>query len=149
MPTTQRDLLHQLNRLKLPMPRTTRELFELFALYHPTDGLDGLLDRLDFSDVKPLQIYQVAHGRPPERLDLVVPDQGYRPRDHLKAALLSGEFRENTLRKLLVAFPEKRRDVFIHVPKCAGTDLILNLGRQRLLLPKMIEVESWVRICSC
>jgi hypothetical protein len=135
-----------LARLKLPMPRTTRELFELFALYHPTEGLNGLLDRLDFSDVKPLQIYQVVHGRAPERIELVVPAEGYRPREHLKAALLSDEFRTSTLRKLLVGFPEKRRDVFIHIPKCAGTDLILNLGPKRLLLPKMVEVESWVSI---
>jgi hypothetical protein len=139
-------LLHGLGRLKLPMPRTTRELFELFALYHPTEGLNGLLNRLDFSEVKPLQIYQVVHGRAPERIELVVPTQGYRPREHLKAALLSDEFRTTTLRKLLVGFPEKRRDVFIHIPKCAGTDLILNLGPKRLLLPKMVEVESWVSI---
>ena len=132
--------------LPLPMPRTTRELFELFALYQPSDGLSGLLDRIDFADVRPLQVYQVAHGRAPERIELVVPGGDYSPREHLKGALLSGEFRESTLRKFLTAFPEKRRDVFIHIPKCAGTDLILNLGRRRLLLPKMIEVESWVSV---
>jgi hypothetical protein len=62
IPETQRDLLHGLARLKLPMPRTTRELFELFALYHPSEGLAGLLDRVDFTEVKPLQIYQVAQA---------------------------------------------------------------------------------------
>src|SRR5437868_5264326 len=76
-PETQKDLLHELAKLRLPMPRTTRELFHLFALYNPAEGLAGLLRRLDFADVKPHQIYQVAHGRAPESIELVVPRQGY------------------------------------------------------------------------
>ncbi len=144
MPLTQKDLVHGLGRLPLPMPRTMRELFQLFALYDPAEGLSALLDRLDFVGVTPYQIYQVVHGRAPEELDLIARRDRYDPRAHLEAALCSAEFQEQVLRRLLQAFPEKRRDVFIHVPKCAGTDLILNIGQRHLSFPKMIEVESWV-----
>jgi hypothetical protein len=126
------------------MPRTMRELLQLFALYDPEKGLAALFDRLDFSDVRPHQIYQIAHRRLPESMDLALRRKGYDAREHLTAALHSAEFQENILRNILISFPEKSRDVFIHVPKCAGTDLILNIGPRRLVLPKMIEVESWV-----
>src|SRR5258708_5934765 len=126
------------------MPRTMRELLQLFALYDPEKGLSALLDRIDFSGVRPHQIYQVAHGRVPESLDLAVRREGYDAREHLTAALHSTEFQDSVLGSILLSFPEKLRDVFIHVPKCAGTDLILNIGPRRLLLPRMLEVESWV-----
>jgi hypothetical protein len=126
------------------MPRTMRELLQLFALYDAEKGLPALLDRLDYSDVRPHQIYQLVHGRNPESLDLVVRRGGYDAREHLTAALYSVEFQENILRNILLTFTEKQRDVFIHVPKCAGTDLVLNLGPRRLLLPRMIEIESWI-----
>src|SRR4051812_4099566 len=142
-PRTQKDLVLGLDRLPLPMPRTTRELFELFALARPGD-LPGLLDRLDFSGVIPHQVYQLVHERAPERLDLFMRPAGYDARKHMEAALLSAEFQQKVLPHLLHAFPEKRRDVFIHVPKCAGTDLILNIGARQLSLPKMLEEEGWV-----
>src|SRR5436305_1147926 len=142
-PRTQKDLVLGLDRLPLPMPRTTRELFELFALARPGD-LPGLLDRLDFSGVIPHQVYQLVHERAPERLDLFVRPDGYDARKHMEAALLSAEFQEKVLQHLLNAFPEKSRNVFIHVPKCAGTDLILNVGARQLSLSKMLEEEGWI-----
>lgn len=142
-PRTQKDLVLGLDRLPLPMARTTRELFELFALGRPGD-LPGLLDRLDFAGVIPHQVYQLVHERAPERLDLFMRPAGYDARKHMEAALLSAEFQEKALPHLLHAFPEKRRDVFIHVPKCAGTDLILNVGARQLSVPKMLEEEGWV-----
>jgi hypothetical protein len=143
-PVTQKDLVRGLGRLPLPMPRTMRELFQLFTLYDPAEGLAVLLDRLDFAGVTPYQIYQIVHARAPEQPELVARPERYDPRAHLEAALCSAEFQERVLRHTLQAFPEKRRNVFIHVPKCAGTDLILNLGQRHLSLPKMIELENWV-----
>src|SRR5947209_18943246 len=127
-PRTQKDLVLGLDRLPLPMPRTTRELFEFLALGRPGD-LPGLLDRLDFSGVIPHQVYQLVHERAPERLELFTGSASYDPRTHFEAALCSTEFREQVLRHFLHAFSEKRLPVFIHVPKCAGTELISNVGQ--------------------
>jgi len=132
-----------LDRLPLPVPRTTRELFQLLALSRPGD-LSALLDRLDLSGVISHQVYQLVHERAPERLDLFVRPDGYDARKHMEAALLSAEFQEKVLQHLLSAFPEKSRNVFIHVPKCAGTDLILNVGARQLSLSKMLEEEGWI-----
>ena len=143
-PETQRDLLRGLHRLPLPMPRTARELFQLLALYEPSEGLAALFDRVDMSNVQPHHIYRLVHGRAPEGIEQGMRAGDYDPRLHLAAALLSPEFRSNILGALLRAFPEKRRDVFIHIPKCAGTDLVLNLGPGRLSIPKMLEDQHWV-----
>src|SRR3954470_24696231 len=63
-PRTQKDVVLGLDRLPLPVPRTTRELFQLLALSRPGD-LSALLDRLDLSGVISHQVYQLVHGRAP------------------------------------------------------------------------------------
>lgn len=45
-------------------------------------------------------------------------------------ALKSDEFQSNILSLVLSAYPEKQRLVFVHVPKCAGTDLRMHLSRR-------------------
>ena len=47
---------------------------------------------------------------------------------HYVTAIRSVEFRERILTNLLQAFTEKRRLLFIHIPKCAGTDLSATLA---------------------
>ncbi|HVH82471.1 MAG TPA: hypothetical protein VM782_23955, partial [Stellaceae bacterium] len=126
------------------MPGTPRELFELLGLYEPAEGLDALLNRLNIAGITPQHIYRVVHRRPPESVERAFAPADYDPAQHLKAALLSSEFRENLLSGLLLAFPEKHREVFIHIPKCAGTDLILNLAPNRLTIPKVLEDTRWV-----
>src|SRR5205823_6565803 len=41
-------------------------------------------------------------------------------------------------------FPEKRRILFVHVPKCAGSDLNRHLAPNFLTLPHRITSEEWV-----
>ena len=36
---------------------------------------------------------------------------------------MSAAFQQEVLTLLLNAFPEKRRLLFVHIPKCAGSDL--------------------------
>ena len=75
---------------------------------------------------------------------MALPHPTYDPAVHFREALLSREFRQSVQAAFLLAHPEKGRDVFIHVPKCAGTDLILNLGRDSVPLPKMLELPGWM-----
>jgi hypothetical protein len=140
---TQKDLLNWYRRAPVRMPRSRPELFHLLALFTPQTGLNEFIRMIDFTNVTPIQIYQVVLGRPPESVQVTLPYADYDPRDHFRGALLSKEFRENFQASFLNAFPGKGRDVFIHVPKCAGTDLILNLGRRSVPLPRMLAQEGW------
>src|SRR5579872_698455 len=123
-----------------------RETFQLFALYETEKGISGLLDRIDSAGVGPDQICRAVFGRSPKTPEEGVPSEAYDSRERLEAALLSSEFQTQIVANLLVAYPEQQREVFIHIPKCAGTDLILNVGQRRemLPLPVMLGDERWI-----
>jgi hypothetical protein len=125
------------------MPRTQAEMFQRLATYNPRTGWDAFLDSIDFNGVTPRQICQVVLGRHPGTVEQAVGAANYNPMRHFREALVSREFRKRFLGAFLRAYQSKGRDVFIHVPKCAGTDLILNLGCRSIPLPKMLEIEGW------
>ena len=141
---TQLDLVRAIGRKPVRMPRTRQELFLILANYRPEQGVDGLLAMIDFSGVTPADIHEVVLGRTPSSFADAMPGDANEPRTLFRNALLSHEFRRMFLSCVLTTFPEKGRDIFIHVPKCAGTDLILNLGQRLLPLPKLLEVDGWI-----
>jgi hypothetical protein len=142
-PKTQKELLDWFRHAPAPMPRTQPELFQCLATYNPRTGWDAFLETIDFSNVTPRQVYQVVLGRHPGTAQQAVGAPGYNPERHFREVLVSPEFRKRFLGAFLRAYQSKGRDVFIHVPKCAGTDLILNLGGRSIPLPKMLEIEGW------
>ena len=141
---TQRDIVHAIPRMRTRLPRTQPELFTLLGHLTIERGLDGLLDLVDFTGVTPADTYRAVYGRPPDHVETAIAAPDYDPRSYFKQALLSQEFRQRLLPNFLTAFPQQGRDVFIHVPKCAGTDLILSLSNRHLPLPKMLEIDGWV-----
>jgi hypothetical protein len=141
---TQQDMLDWFRDAPMRMPRSQPELFQILALYNPHIGWDTFAEMIDFTGVMPRQIYQVVLDRSPESAQHALLRPNYDARKHFREALLSREFRTRILRSFLRAYPSKGRDVFIHVPKCAGTDLILNLGRRSVPLPKMLESDGWM-----
>ena len=140
---TQNDLLNWFRHAPVRMPRSRPELFQVLALYNPHMGTADFVRMIDFTGVTPLQIYQVVLGRSPESVEMALPHPDYDPAEHFLGALLSNEFRRNIQASFLLAYPAKGRDVFIHIPKCAGTDLILNLGHRSVPLPRMLGVDGW------
>ena len=140
----QRELLHNWSHLPLRMPQSGRELIQLMTLYDPTLGLQDLISRINLTGVTPTSIFQLVHGRSPESISKALSDDAYDPGKHFSAALLSSEFQNNIMRLLLASYPEKSREVFIHIPKCAGTDLVLNVASRRLGVPQMLGLDGWI-----
>jgi hypothetical protein len=141
---TQGSLLDRFRTAPLRMARTRTELFNLLAFFDPHEKWSDFVSRIDFTDVTPGHIYQVVLGRSPDSIDVALGAEDYDPAHHFSEALLCSEFRQKFQSTFLLSYPEKGRDVFIHVPKCAGTDLILNLGRRSVPLPKTLELRGWV-----
>lgn len=139
-----RDVAEWVRHMPLPAPASTRDLFNLLAQFDRDAGLDALLERVDFSGVGPAEIAQIVHGQPLRDRRNAVPGANFDARAAFKAALLSAAFRSQTLPSFLRSFPELKRDVFIHVPKCAGTDLTMNLGRRQMPLPSVMESPGWL-----
>jgi hypothetical protein len=114
----------------LPVPRTPRELFELFAVYESQNGINSVLFGADFSTLDRAGVLTAALGKVAQRrLEQEAPAD-YNPRGHMRTLLHSVEFRERARRLILGAFPEKKRAIFIHIPKCAGSDLTDTIRRR-------------------
>ncbi len=109
-------------------PVNARQTIQAFALYNPERGLPSLMDRLDFTGVTRRQIFFSTLGRAPGP---TLPPDGpaFNPRAATATALQGEEFQARLREIVLGGFPEKRRRIFVHVPKCAGTDMQTTLER--------------------
>ncbi len=143
-PKTQMQLLDWFRHAPAPMPRNQAELFRCLAAYNPRAGWDAFVENIDFTNITSHQIYQAVLGPQAGKADHAAGPIGQGSARHFREALVSRAFREHCLSAFLQAYSSKGRDVFIHVPKCAGTDLILNLGCRSIPLPKMLEIEGWI-----
>ncbi len=129
--------------MQLRAPRDPRFLFELFATYDPARGLDELLCRLDVTGTEPRHVYHSILGRRPETLDASRKPDPYNARDHMRGALMSPEFQCKVIALILNAYPEKQRLLFVHVPKCAGTDLRIGLSACFPVLDLRLTRPDW------
>jgi len=127
----------------LPVPSDPRALFDFLGLYEEQGGLGQLLSRLVFEDARPEQIHYSAFGIYPTSLDDVLRWGTYYGRDHLHQLLLSDEFQTQLIPLILRAFPEKRRLMFVHIPKCAGTDLTFHFRARFPSLDRSLTDPQW------
>ena len=132
-----------------PPPRDPRAMLETMALYKSEAGLLDLLGRLDLTDQGPRQIVYTVLGCRSEWLrrfgaKLYAGDRSeYVPRDRLNDLLRSDDFQRNLIPIFLDAFPEKDRLIFVHIPKCAGTDLYSHLASKFPSLHQTIMEPAW------
>lgn len=130
-------------QLIVPAPVDPGRLFQLFALYEPAMELYPLLCRLDFGQVRASHLdystFGYVPGVQPHRM-------AWSPaiaRDYLNDLLYSSRFQQNVLSYALRAFPEKRRLMFVHIPKCAGSDLSFHLASRFPSLEQRLTDEVW------
>ncbi len=134
---------------QLPVPRDPRSVFEMLVLYDERAGLYDLLSRIPFAAEKPRHIYYSVFGCYPEANPSVnesaADDQrgNYSPRDHMHDLLTSRDFQKDLIPLFLNAFPEKKRIFFIHIPKCAGTDLSVNLMKRFPSMHQTLMEQNW------
>jgi hypothetical protein len=127
----------------LPAPRTGRDLLEAFRLYDPAQGIAKFLDRFDLSTVSPRQAVYCAFGRLPAAAGARTAAD-YNPRGHMRNILQGEEFQKRLLNFVLEAYPEKRRLLFVHVPKCAGSDLTSFLTKTNPAFNFRLVDRAWV-----
>lgn len=126
--------------VRLRAPRSQRALIRALALYDDRSGLDGWLARFDFSALAPWMLDRVILG-PTAREPY--PSAGTDPADRVRALILSNPFRQFAVRNLLDAFPDIPRLLFVHVPKCAGTDLTAALRQRYFSIDSTMENPNW------
>jgi hypothetical protein len=135
-------------QLIVPAPVDPRTLFRLFALFEPAMELYHLLCRLDFARVRPSHLDYSVMGQVPDVHHRGMAWSPALARDYLNDLLHSSRFQQNLLVYALRAFPEKQRLMFVHIPKCAGSDLSFHLTsrfpslQQRLMDEALTEKGS-------
>ena len=130
-------------QLIVPAPVDPRTLFRLFGLYEPARELYPLLCRLDFARVRPSHLDYSVFGHLPEVYPRGITWSPSLARDYLNELLHSPRFQHNVLTYALRAFPEKQRLMFVHIPKCAGSDLSFHLASRFPSLEQRLMDESW------
>jgi hypothetical protein len=109
----------------------------LFAQYQPEPGLDGLFASVDWSAASPRQLSHAFFGRPPHDAGEAAGD----PAVVARRIFESGMFRRDLLARVVAAFPSRERILFVHLPKCAGTDFEVAMKR---LHPSLYQTLDWV-----
>lgn len=127
----------------LPMPVEPRPLFDFLGLHDGAEELSRLLARLDFAAVTPEQVHHAVFGAYPDSVDDVLAWGTYYARDHLHQLLLSEPFQRRLIPLFLRAHPEKRRLIFVHIPKCAGTDLTFHFRARYPSLDRSLTDPDW------
>ena len=128
----------------VPGPRNPREMLGVLSLYQPDVGLLPLLDRLDLDGRSPASVWYSVFGEamPGDRFEPEW-DDTKGARDALYDWLGSEEFQANLFPIALHAFPEKRRVIFVHVPKCGGTHVAAYLARRLPRLDHTLTKHEW------
>lgn len=124
-----------------PAPTSPREHFRYYRFYSAGEGVGRIAGRLDFAGVAPHQVYFATLARfpTPEELAEAPAD----PAALYTRLLDSDEYQTTVVDRLLAAFPDKRRLLFVHIPKCAGSDLTMNLVDRHPGLNWRLSQRAW------
>src|ERR1700751_1192339 len=98
------------------------KLFTSFCFYQPSAGVNSVLNNFDFTDLDPHDIFFATIGRRPVSW-VKTAESDCDPSELLRKTLECEEFQQNIVHLILDAYPDKRRLIHIHIPKCAGTHL--------------------------
>lgn len=101
-------------------PRDVRDVLQMFSLYDKAKGIQHVLrqfnlDKARFDALRTAVLGEGSAEFPAE--------DGATGSAYMEALLKSGAFREAILSSVLHSYPDKRRLIFVHIPKCAGSDL--------------------------
>jgi hypothetical protein len=130
----------------IPAPSSPRALFESFALFDGNTSVYDLLNRFKLDEINWRQAHFIVFGNlTSDPVAGHARSAKYSARDYIGDLLLSDDFQKNLIPLFLEAFPEKKRVIFVHVPKCAGTDLSANLMRRLPFLHQQMTQPNWMK----
>lgn len=118
-------------------PASLRDTMRLFGKFRPARGLAEFFLRPEWSGLSGRHLAHALLDRPPAAGE-EWPDGG------AQVVFESAAFRDRLCLRLARALPNKRRLLFVHLPKCAGTDFEGVLRRRMPLLHPTIESAAAV-----
>jgi hypothetical protein len=128
--------------MRIRGPENPRQLFEILALYEPKHELYDLLAQVDFSLRNEREAHFCVFGAYP-RDDTTRSSGVSSIPDTVNAMMLSDEFQREIISIFLNAYHEKKRLLFVHIPKCAGSDLSNHLTMKYPSIGQRISDAAW------
>ena len=103
-----------------PLPERPRELLDVFSAMGGEASMANLGRSLELQGATARWLIAVVLNRWPTIAELQAQPEPYDARRHLSELIVGTEFRSLLAQRILNAFPEKRRMLFVRVPHCAG-----------------------------
>jgi len=107
-----------------PLPERPRDLLEVFSAMGGEASRISLLRALDLRGGTPAWLIFVVLNRWPTMAELRALEGEYDARKHLSALIFSTEFRRLLAQRILSAYPEKIRLLYVRIPRCAGSHFL-------------------------
>lgn len=124
-----------LNIVIRPLPVRPRQLFELLGALGLTATFPGLLRSVELKHADPHQVHFVALGRWPTLAEVAALPEPYHPGPHLIALIRGQEFRTHFVRRACEAFAERKRLLFVRIPRSGGASVLAMLDGRHPMLP--------------
>ena len=126
-----------------PAPVKPRDLFAIFMQLGAQASVQTLVRSCDLRDADPRVLVFAALGRWPSWAELQPHlNVDYEPRHHLRGLVTSGEFQQGLATRICEAFPERPRQLFIRVARCAGEHLLAATRSSHPVFPPSLDRAS-------
>jgi hypothetical protein len=107
-----------------PLPERPRDLLEIFSAMGGESSMISLLRSVDLGGATPAWLIFVVLNRWPSLAELRAHEGPYNARKHLSALIHGAEFRSLLAQRILTAYPEKIRLLYVRIPRCAGSHFL-------------------------
>ncbi len=125
-----------------PLPERPRDLLEIFSAMGGEATMISLLRSVDLRDATPGWLIFVALNRWPSMAELRAQEGEYVPRKHMTELVQSVEFRTLLAQRVLTAYPEKIRLLYVRIPGSAGEHFLDTVRTMHPIFPDHIASPS-------
>jgi hypothetical protein len=121
-----------------PLPIKQRDVFDLIIAQGREPSFQGILRSVDLKGAEPRALCFVMLGRWPTAQEIAELPEPYRAKNHLRQLMQSAEFRITFARRLLDAFADRRRLLFVRIPRCGGAHALATAANRHPVIPSQI-----------
>lgn len=122
-----------------PLPTRPRDLFEVLVVLGGQASIPSIMEACDLRQTDPRHVTFITLSRWPTRQELEAQPDPYVVRPHLRSLLTGEEFRASLIRRICDAYPERPRQLYVRIPRCAGEHFIQTVQPMHAIIPDGLD----------
>jgi hypothetical protein len=126
----------RLTAMLRPMPIKQRDVFDFIVAQGREPSFQGIVRSVELKGADPRTLIYVTLGRWPTAAEIDALPDPYKAKHHLRDLLGSLEFRQSFVRRLLDAFPDRRRLLHVRIPRCGGNNAMETAAIRHPIMPR-------------